>query len=118
MCRDISMSEFYKPLNEGLTIKESGIHGIGIFATNDIPKGTRLGLSHMLVDTEIFRTPLGGFYNHSMSPNTKKTQEGHKWFLDVIEDIKIGDEILVTYTLYKVEHINKLSIISQFMQED
>ena len=50
MCRDISMSEFYKPLNEGLTIKESGIHGIGIFATNDIPKGTRLGLSHMLVD--------------------------------------------------------------------
>jgi len=33
MCRDISMSEFYKPLNEGLTIKESGIHGIGIFAT-------------------------------------------------------------------------------------
>jgi len=91
---------------------------LGYLLPNDIPKGTRLGLSHMLIDTEIFRTPLGGFYNHSMSPNTKKTQEGHKWFLDVIEDIKIGDEILVTYTLYKVEDINKLSIISQFMQED
>ena len=41
-----------------------------------------------------------------------------KVYKDVIEDIKIGDEILVTYTLYKVEDINKLSIISQFMQED
>ena len=118
MCLNIAMSEFYKPLKKGLTIKESGIHGVGLFATQDIPKGTRLGLSHMLIDTQIFRTPLGGFYNHSMKPNTQKTQEGHKWFLDVIEDVKMGDEILVTYTLYKLEDMNKISIISQFMQED
>jgi len=41
------MSEFYRPLKEGLRIRESGIHGVGIFATDNIPKGTRLGLSHI-----------------------------------------------------------------------
>ncbi len=118
MCRDISMSEFYRPLKEGLKIKESGIHGVGIFATNNIPKGTRLGLSHMLIDTEIFRTPLGGFYNHSMKPNARKTQEGYRWYLDTIKNIEEGDEILVTYTLYEIENIERLSVITQFIQED
>jgi len=112
------MSEFYRPLKEGLKIKESGIHGVGIFATNNIPKGTRLGLSHMLIDTEIFRTPLGGFYNHSMKPNARKTQEGYRWYLDTIKNIEKGDEILVTYTLYEIENIERLSVITQFIQED
>lgn len=112
------MSEFYRPLKERLRIRESGIHGVGIFATDNIPKGTRLGLSHINVDTEILRTPLGGFYNHSMKPNALKTQEGHRWYLDTIKDIEEGDEILVTYTLYKVENIERLSLITQFIQED
>ena len=28
-------SAFYTPLMEGLTIRESHIHGLGLFATND-----------------------------------------------------------------------------------
>ena len=86
MCRDISMSEFYKPLSEGLTIKESGIHGVGIFATQDIPKGTRLGLSHMLIDTEIFRTPLGGFIIipcHQIQKRHKKDINGFLMLLKI-----------------------------------
>ena len=121
----------YRPLPNGLYIGVSSIEGQGLYTDRALTKGCQLGESHYRIATNdnpskhaeenkttLIRTPLGGFYNHSMSPNTKKTQEGHKWFLDVIEDIKIGDEILVTYTLYKVEDINKLSIISQFMQED
>ena len=55
MCRDISMSEFYRPLKEGLKIKESGIHGVGIFATNNIPKGTRLKI--MPTINQLLRKP-------------------------------------------------------------
>jgi len=53
-----------------------------------------------------------------MKPNALKTQEGHRWYLDTIKDIEEGDEILVTYTLYKVENIERLSLITQFIQED
>ena len=60
----------YIPLNYGLFIEESMIHGQGLFASNDIPKGTDLGISHIKIEkdkmsaTELIRTPLGGFINH------------------------------------------------------
>ena len=111
----------YRPLPDELTIKSSPIEGLGLFATKEIKANTFIGITHIRdeqFENKYIRTPLGGFYNHSMKPNTQKTQEGHKWFLDVIEDVKMGDEILVTYTLYKLEDMNKISIVSQFMQED
>ena len=79
----------YKPLPDCLTIKKSSIEGLGLFATKDINTNTFIGLTHIKdknFENGYIRTPLGGFYNHSMKPNTQKTQEGHKWFLDVIED--------------------------------
>ena len=60
----------YIPLNYGLFIEESMIHGQGLFASEDIPKGTDLGISHVKIEkdkmsaTELIRTPLGGFINH------------------------------------------------------
>jgi len=60
----------YIPLNYGLFIEESMIHGQGLFASEDIPKGTDLGISHIKIEkdkmsaTELIRTPLGGFINH------------------------------------------------------
>ena len=66
----------YQPLPSCLTIQKSEIHGLGLFATEDIPEGTNLGIAHILIPhaEEVFaqsycRTPLGGFYNHSDSPN-------------------------------------------------
>ena len=60
----------YKPLSHDLFIEESMINGQGLFASNDIPKGTDLGISHIKIEKdkmssmELIRTPLGGFINH------------------------------------------------------
>ena len=60
----------YRPLSHDLFIEESLINGQGLFASNDIPKGTDLGISHIKIEkdkmsaTELIRTPLGGFINH------------------------------------------------------
>ena len=37
----------YKPLPESVTIKQSGINGLGLFADQDIKQGTNLGMSHI-----------------------------------------------------------------------
>lgn len=37
----------YKPLPEYLTISQSKIDGLGLFATKDIPEGTNLGITHI-----------------------------------------------------------------------
>ena len=98
----------YKPLPDFLTIKESKIEGLGLFATEDIPNGTPLGISHYIFpDVATIRTPLGGFYNHSNDPNCKKElmmpDNCNYWILEAIKDIKAGDEITVDYTFYKVD---------------
>ena len=61
----------YKALPDALHIGDSQVAGQGIFATEDIPYDTELGLSHILLE-EIIRTPLGGFINHSDDPNCVK----------------------------------------------
>ena len=47
----------YKPLPESLTIKASGVHGLGLFADQKIKQATNLGMSHMKMKDTIFRTP-------------------------------------------------------------
>ena len=64
----------YKPLIESLTIKESSINGLGLFADQDIIQGTNLGMSHVLIGSGIIRTPMGGFINHANEPNTVKVE--------------------------------------------
>ena len=39
----------YKPLPESLTIKQSGIDGLGLFAKEGIAQGANLGMSHVLI---------------------------------------------------------------------
>ena len=38
----------YKPLPDSLTIKPSGIDGLGLFAKEGIAQGTNLGMSHVV----------------------------------------------------------------------
>ena len=100
----------YRPLSESLTISQSGINGLGLFADQDIKQATNLGMSHFKVGDTIFRTPLGGFINHSNTPNCEKielhadSQEPFKkkWNLITRQDIKKGEEITTRYTFYKV----------------
>tara|TARA_R100001244_G_C5108438_1_gene120547 strand:- start:149 stop:457 length:309 start_codon:yes stop_codon:yes gene_type:complete len=101
----------YKPLPESLTIKQSGINGLGLFAEQKIMQGTNLGMSHLKIGDTIFRTPLGGFINHSNTPNCAKAEVrmtaetlliDKKWNLVTLRDIKEGEELTVRYTFYSV----------------
>ena len=96
------MMDNYKPLPKNLTIKISEIEGFGIFAVDDIKKQTNLGLSHLVLDEEIIRTPLGGFINHSDNPNCQKVEINNKFYLHTITDVKNGEELTLKYTFYKV----------------
>ena len=105
----------YKPLPDSLTIATSGINGLGLFAKEDIVQGTNLGVSHMKSGSKMYRTPLGGFINHSNTPNCVKTKllftseddpnlkfDYKIWHLVTIQDIKGGAELTVRYTFYKI----------------
>ena len=107
----------YRPLPNSITIKQSSINGLGLFAKEGIGQGTNLGVTHLELTLlnngqTILRTPLGGFINHSNDANTIKVElrAGNgdptcltkKWSLVTIRDIKEGEELTVRYTFYKV----------------
>ena len=100
----------YKPLPESVTIKQSGINGLGVFAEQKIMQGTNLGMTHIKLDDKIIRTPLGGFINHANEPNCAKVElhangsepYRKKWNLVTIQDIKKGEELTLRYTFYNV----------------
>ena len=96
----------YKALPNCLHVKDSPIAGQGLFATQDIPDNMYLGISHVVVDDSIMRTPLGGFVNHSDNPNCIKGYEDEGWgkiyHMRTIKDIKKGEELFLKYTFYNV----------------
>ena len=92
----------YKPLPKSLTIKPSKINGLGLFATQDIKAKTQLGITHILINDELIRTPLGGFINHKDTPNCVRITVGNKSYLHTIKDINQGEELTLKYTIYKV----------------
>ena len=96
----------YKPLPESLTIKQSGINGLGLFADEKIMQGTNFGVSHYKLNGDIIRTPLGGFINHSNTPNVVKVElkdnKYKKWNLVTLKNIEKGEEVTIRYTFYNV----------------
>jgi len=102
----------YNPLPEGLMIQKSSIQGQGLVTTKFIDKDVKLGLSHIIVDGEIIRTPLGGFVNHSDKPNCIKVkgvlgleevEQTNKYFLYTLRDIKAWEELTCKYTFYNIK---------------
>jgi hypothetical protein len=91
----------YRPLPHFLTIKPSETEGLGLFSTQDLLPGTRLGPSHYILPVVgLIRTPLGGFINHSDTPNcTKVDFQGYSEIITK-EHIKAGDELLLKYKMY------------------
>ena len=97
----------YKPLPDSLTIQQSKVNGLGLFATEGIGQGTNLGTSHIKMGENIIRTPLGGFINHANEANCVKVElrdEAYtkKWALITLKNIKEGEELTLTYTFYNV----------------
>ena len=102
----IKEKNMYKPLPESLTIKTSGVHGLGLFADQKVMQGTNFGVSHYKFNGNIIRTPLGGFINFSNTPNVIKVElqdnQYKKWNLVTLKDIEEGEEITIRYTFYNV----------------
>lgn len=97
----------YRPLPNCVTIKNSLIEGLGLFAKEFIPSNTDLGMTHIYDERftdNYIRLPLGGFFNHSTSPNCKIVEiieDIRHLKLVSIKDIKEGEEITAYYTLYQ-----------------
>ena len=78
----------YRPLPDGLTIKNSPIEGLGLFTNIDIKKNTFIGVTHIRdeqFENKYIRTPLGGFYNHSDVPSVVRM------VTDSLPKLKFGD---------------------------
>jgi hypothetical protein len=107
----VNKSKTYRPLPDCLSIKESSIDGLGLFAVEDIDKDVTLGVTHHYIDVgfkdELIRTPLAGFLNHSDNPNVTIEEFengkgiGHtykNYKLITLRPISLGEEIVVDYT--------------------
>ena len=92
----------YQALHDGLFVGNSPIAGQGLFTRKELPINTELGLSHVLIDEEIIRTPMGGFINHSENPNCEKYLINNKYYIRTIRAIKPKEELFLKYTFYKV----------------
>ena len=94
----------YKALPNWIHVKDSRVAGQGLFAKDDVPEDVYLGISHVVVDEEIMRTPLGGFVNHSDDPNCVKYPVDNKYYtkyyIKTIRPIKAGEELFLKYTFY------------------
>ena len=109
--------ETYKPLPRSVSIRTSPIHGYGLFANANIPYGTDLGVSHVFAvgfKDNYIRTPLGGFINHSDTPNCCKVKSHDEsvltyYNLQTIKKIKNGEELTVAYTIYSVKKSFKVA---------
>ena len=102
---DLDRLKQYRPLPSGLTVTDSGISGQGLFTTRRLVMGTTLGISHYRIDGEYIRTPLGGFINHSDTPNCQRSQVRvkpgfDKWSLMTLDNIEEGCELTLKYKLY------------------
>ena len=90
----------YKPLPKQLTIKNSPIEGLGLYAKEDIKKGTFIGITHIRdeeFENKYIRTPIGGFYNHSNEPNVMRMVS------DILPKLKFGDSIDINKTTTKIK---------------
>tara|TARA_R100000697_G_scaffold105776_1_gene119809 strand:+ start:95 stop:379 length:285 start_codon:yes stop_codon:yes gene_type:complete len=92
----------YKPLPFYLTIKKSKIHGLGLFALTKIDKDHTIGMTHLQVENDLIRTPLGGFINHSENANCVKKMFNNRYFLKTTKDISKGEELTLRYEWYNI----------------
>ena len=96
----------YRPLPKQLTIKQSEIEGLGLYSTESLYPGQYLGITHVANDrfeNGYIRTPLGGFINHSDTPNCEVREDvDRSLMLFTLRQILPNEELTVKYNLYEV----------------
>ena len=105
----------WRPLPDSITIKDSKIEGLGVFATKDIKVNTDLGISHVYDERfpdNYIRLPLGAFINHHEMPNCKAiVSASHESIGDIKhirivaeKDISSGEELTLNYIINKLDN--------------
>ena len=118
-----------KPRRRRYSVRNSPIHGRGVFALTAISKGTRIveykgelisddeadrryahlhehsphtmlfSLENNLVIDATQRGNSGRWINHSCAPNCQVEEEGTRIFIDARRDIRPGEELTYDYNL-------------------
>ena len=107
----------WRPLPDFLTIRESKIEGLGVFAIKPLKEGTDLGMTHIFdprFQNQYIRLPLGAFINHHEIPNCKAVffeedpvlGEIKHIRIKALSDIQKGEEITIKYVINKLENPN------------
>lgn len=105
----------WRPLPESITIRESKIEGLGVFATQDIEANSDLGISHVYDERfpdNYIRLPLGAFINHHEMPNCKAIiSESHNSLgaikhirIIAVKNISSGEELTLNYIINKLNN--------------
>jgi uncharacterized protein len=114
-----------------IEVRRSNVHGLGVFAAQRIPKGTRIieyvgeRVSHdeadrryeekdandshtflFIVDSKtVIDAGVDGndarFFNHSCNPNCESTVEKRRVYIEAIGDIEQGDELTYDYQIHR-----------------
>ena len=105
----------WRPLPDSITIRESKIEGLGVFATKDLSSETDLGISHVYDNRfpdNYIRLPLGAFINHHEMPNCKAiVSESHESLGEIKhiriitdKDVLSGEELTLNYIINKLDN--------------
>jgi len=117
-----------------IEVRESGVHGHGVYATQSIGKGTRIieytgqrvswegapndendphTFNFGLDNGEVINPEIGGndarWINHSCDPNCEALEEDDRIFICAIRDIEAGEELFYDYALEIDEPITEES---------
>lgn len=117
-----------------IEVRESGVHGRGVYAAQFIPKGARVieytgervawedapddvnnphTFNFGLDNGEVINPEVGGndarWINHSCDPNCEAVEEGDRVFIYALRQIRAGEELLYDYQLEIDEPITQAS---------
>ena len=82
---------------------------MGLFANDNLSANTELGISHIKdnrFENDYIRTPLGGFVNHSTTPNCEFYIDDNYIKLRTIRHINEGNELTAEYWLYDTKELD------------
>ena len=117
-----------------IEVRESGVHGHGVYAMQSIAKSTRIieytgqrvswegapndendphTFNFGLDNGEVINPEIGGndarWINHSCDPNCEAIEEDDRIFIDALRDIQAGEELFYDYALEIDEPITEES---------
>ena len=83
-----------------IAVERSPIHGVGIFAQQEIPAKTNIGAAQIKKpDGSYSITGLGKYHNHSDSPTCYNELRSGTRYLISRRDLNPGEEITIDYRL-------------------